>query len=197
MPQHLPKIPGGTDPRSIWERSVEERLREMRIMDVAGMVVNRTRRGTAIIAKPGKGGGGITISAYRFKRIGDAEAIDYIVCKSWDGTTEGETEINIALPFKMRASVTTEIIDGVTYNYSEWDTDAQTRVSTNAADATDTETQVITPRYIVDDLILAAPAFTGVLAAQPEGDTDHHNLPVTLQDLNVDARAYSRVSDSV
>ncbi len=197
MPQHLPARPGGTDPRAIWEASVEDRLREMRIIDVSGMVVHRTRRGTAIIAKPGRGGGGISISAYRFKRIGDEDDMDYIVCTKWDDTSDPPKEIEIALPFKLRASVETEEIDGITYEYSDWNSLNQTRISTNADDDTDVETQVITPRYLEGDLIFAFPGFTGAMGLNqdPEQVTIDNLVPVVFQDLNVDARAYCRVFD--
>lgn len=179
---YAPMRPGGTSPEARFDQWVWDMIHALRPQDAPGMVTHRTTRGVVRIPKAVKGGGGISISAFKFVAKGD----DYIECHSWDGTTEGTEPVNIALPFKLRDSRTTETIDGTVITYSAWDSDAQSRLATDDSDPPKTETQVITPRYLPGDTILAAPAFSGV-----EDDSDPPKT-LTLVDLNVDARFYAR-----
>lgn len=57
---HLPTVPGGTDLEARWKRSVEERLRALRLMEVPGAIVERTTNGVAIRAKRVTQSGGTT-----------------------------------------------------------------------------------------------------------------------------------------
>lgn len=108
----------------------------------------------------------------------------WIVCRSWDGSTEGDTDILIALPPKLRA-VGSEVIDGDTVTYSAYDNGAQTR---HADNGTDEEDQVITPRFLVDDLIYANTALTLV------DDDDGNPIPLLMD--NTDGRAWLEVRDA-
>jgi len=109
---------------------------------------------------------------------------EFIICRSWDGTTEGSVDVKIAKPPKLRFSITSETIDGTDVTYDGYDLTAQTR---NATDGTTTETQVIVPRYLVDDLIFASRANS--LA------TDEDENPIGLMDENRDARAWASVNE--
>jgi hypothetical protein len=109
---------------------------------------------------------------------------DYIVCRSWDGTTEGSTDVKIAKPPKLRFSIVTETIDGTQIDYSGYDFDAQTRL---ASDGSTDETQVIVPRYLVDDLIFASRANSLAM--------DDDENPIGLMDENRDARAWAAVPE--
>lgn len=124
---------------------------------------------------------GAELRRFRLKSV----AGNYLVCRSWDGTTEGADDEYIAKPFKLRTNVTTEILDGITFTYSYNANNVQ-----RTATSTDiTEVQVITPRYIVNDEIFAFEAETG-LQTVPTPPTAAEDI--TLIDQNLDARAWLR-----
>jgi len=117
-------------------------------------------------------GGGVAM--YRLKSVQG----DYLTCRTWDGTTEGGTDVFIAKNYKLRNSITSQVIDGVTVNYTY-----TTTVERDATIGANTETQIIVPRYLSDDLIFAIYSeTTGV-----EKDDDE----LTLLDINADARAWA------
>ena len=120
----------------------------------------------------GSGVAGINLTS--MMRVKSIQA-DFITCRTWDGSTEGSTDIYVAKSFKLRNSITSAVIDGVTVTYTYPDT-----VTRTATIAGSDETQVIVPRFLVNDLLLAMIAgYTGVSS-------------VTLIDLNLDGRAWSR-----
>ncbi len=130
-------------------------------------------------SESGSGGAGASVSTYRFKSMNS----DTLVCHSWDFATEGSDNILIAKPPKLRFSIASEVIDGDTVTYSAYDTGAQTR---HATDGGTSEDQVIVPRYLVDDVIYVISANTDLL----DGDGN----PITLLDLNIDARAWAKIT---
>ena len=69
---------------------------------------------------------------------------DYVKAKLWDGTTLSSVEFTIAKPKNLRPSNASETIDGVSVSYSAYTSD-NTRT---ASDGTNTEYQVICPRYV-------------------------------------------------
>jgi hypothetical protein len=109
---------------------------------------------------------------------------NYLVCRKWNGSTDGPADINIAKPPELKFSVTSETIDGVVYNYSGYSKTAQTRVSTAAGGGTP-ENEVIVPRYLVNSIIyaIAAPTFVQTIDVPPK--------PIAFLDLNVGGRAWS------
>jgi hypothetical protein len=93
---------------------------------------------------------------------------DYVVARTWDGTTLGSTDIYIARPPNLRPSITSETIDGVAITYT-WSNGNQR----SATDGTNTETQKVFPRYTTGtapfDIIFAASvAKTGVAAVDAQ-----------------------------
>lgn len=102
---------------------------------------------------------------------------DYITCRSWNGIAEGMTDVQVAKPYDLRFSITSEIRRGDLITYSTWDETNQTRVATGPA----TKTQVIDRQYNVNDPIAAISAPTGIIAG---------GSPVTWLDTNSDARAW-------
>jgi len=120
--------------------------------------------------------------AYHFKSMED----DYLVCRTWDGENEGDEDINISKPTKLRFSITSETIDSDAVSYSSYDTSTQTR---NADDGSTSEDQVIVPRYLVNDVIYAIRCQTFV--DDPDADPDSDPMPqLNLIDMNIDARAW-------
>jgi hypothetical protein len=74
---------------------------------------------------------------------------DYIGVKHWDGTTRTGDEFFAAKDYMFRTSLTSEVVDEITFTYDYDDTDPDNmREST---DGTNTEIEVCYPRYIVGD----------------------------------------------
>lgn len=168
-------IPNPTTSRtkqSNWLRRLQQTVRANRIIPHPTI---RARAGTNGIALQVLQSSG-PITVWRFKSM----ETEFIICRSWNGETEGSTDVKIAKPSKLRFSIVLETIDGSDVNYDGYDLTAQTR---NASDGTNSETQVIVPRYLVDDLIFACRANS--LAT----DEDEHKIG--LMDMNVDGRAWA------
>jgi hypothetical protein len=105
---------------------------------------------------------------------------DYLVCNPYDGTTAVATQIKVAKPKLLRRSTTSH--NGITYTYTS-DSERE------ASDGSDTETQVIVPAYTIGDVIFAVTNIegdTGVVADEQY---------VEWQDMNVDARAWSKEAE--
>lgn len=127
------------------------------------------------------GGGG----AERF-RVKSVQG-DYVTCRTWDGTTEGGTDIKIAKPPKLRHSVTSESIEGVTISYSystrSNNNDGQRTASASGA----SQTEIIMPVYITNDVIFATKPLRGT-------GVSVSGTPLEYLDLNVDGRAWGMVA---
>jgi hypothetical protein len=95
--------------------------------------------GTNYFTMRGIGGG--SAQMFVIKSISNA---DYVVANTWDGTTRGSSDIYIAKSPRLRPSVGSENIDGVTITYSSYTSD-NTRM---ASDGTNSEYQVAFPRYV-------------------------------------------------
>ena len=115
------------------------------------------------------------VAQYRIKSVQG----DYCTCRTWDGTTEGSTDVYVAKPYKLRNSITSATIDGVSVSYSYTSTVART-----ATISSTDEDQVIVPRYLSNDLIYAVTSnYTGVSVS---------GTPLTLIDINADGRAWAK-----
>jgi hypothetical protein len=111
--------------------------------------------------------------------IADVSEDDYLICNTWDGTTQGAVAIPVAKPYLLRNIAAW---NGFTYAYSN----PQTRVSTKTADST-TENQAVVPAYVVDDIIYAQAAnWTNVDDATPS--------EMKMIDTNLDARMWMKSS---
>jgi len=116
----------------------------------------------------GKGG---KVTRFRYKSMGP----DYLICRTWDGKTEGTEDVKVAKPYLLRRSTKRT---GYTYIYT---TDYM-RTSIKTSDGSG-ELQVIVPAYLKNDEIWAAKADTGVTVG---------GVDVTYIDLNLDARAWAK-----
>ena len=104
---------------------------------------------------------------------------DHLVCKTWDGTTAGSTEIKVAKPYELRKTVPLP-----SATYGSWGTGAQTRTNTTVEPD---ENQSVVPLYIA--------ASTVIYAFRPQGGTGVIVTGVALvwQDSNAGARAWCKV----
>lgn len=172
----IPRRPSGSDAQSIFMQWVWDSLRALRICETPNTGTNRTTKGDFLIVNPGVGGA--QLQTFRFKSMKG----DYLICRAWNGSVEGSSDIYLAKPVKLRHSITSETIDGTAYTYSSYSLTAQTRVSAPASGSA--ETQIVVPRYLPNDLIYAMAAPTYV---QSE---DVPAKAVSLIDVNLDGRAW-------
>lgn len=98
---------------------------------------------------------------------------DYIVCHTWDGTTEGTDPINIAKQPELRCSLTSETILGTLHSYTYsadpgGDPDNPIR---HDDDGVSPEDQRVVPPWAPGQVIYAISAETGVndLSSNPIG----------------------------
>lgn len=100
---------------------------------------------------------------------------DYLTCRTWDGETQGDTNILVAKPWSLRKTGwENETRDGVTY--SDYMAGAQERTATEGEDS---ESQVVVITYMAGDEIYAVEADTGVTGCY-------------LIDCNLDGRAWAK-----
>ena len=103
---------------------------------------------------------------------------DLLVCNPFNGLeADTESEIIVAKPPELRASRTSW--NGQTFTY----TNSQTRSATNGSD---TETQLVTPSYVVGDVVFAVSNIIGGTGVTLDDDT-----PVEWMDHNCAARAWA------
>lgn len=152
-------------------------LETLRGIDGPGVFTNNTpfgvartvavRRGNGIVSSPAA----FEVFVFKYQSM---EA-DKIVCHAWDGVNEGLDDVRIYKPSLLQFSITSGTIDGIPISYGSYSTSAQTRVATIN---TDSETQIIVPRYTQGDVIYAIKA--------PLDPIDE------LLDINIDGRAWAK-----
>lgn len=171
-----PKCPTGTSPEAQFMRWVYHTLVSLKPMDTPNAQWNRTGKGWGLrVTAPA--GTGLKVATYHYKSM----TTEGLSCRTWDGTTEGTQIIYIAKPPKLRYTVTSEVIDGVTVTYSAYSGQTRHAAGSNGQ----SENQAIVPRYLVDDVIFAVSCYTGALEA---------TAAITLLDLNIDGRAWMATS---
>lgn len=106
-----------------------------------------------------------------------------ITCHTWDGTTEGDTDIYVAKSFDTRQP-DSETIAGTAYTYTYTSVDSYNDTR-DSDDGTDVETQVVVPYWTADCLIhVSRISFSGV------NDPDDNDIKL----IEVSARAWAKVT---
>lgn len=138
-------------------------------------------------------------------RIKDWLASDYLICRPWNGKVEGENDVYIAKSYYLRA----DVFDGTSIDIEvesldisealqvetrtlefEYHSSTFRKVRDITDDPTITEEfQTIIPRYLEDDVILAAPS-TELTVTRDLGGGQFEAL--TWVDLNCDSRAWMK-----
>ena len=158
MNDDLPGDVKGSSNGAPWLNKLNAAVRRRSILPGAGYGVERTNSGTFLKITPGAGRG-TTGTTYRVKSANG----DYLVCRTWDGTTEGASDVKVAKPFDAR-QIAGETLGGVDFTYSGY-TAAALNSERVAAFSGGPETQQVTPLWKVDGLIhVAAINFSGVTA---------------------------------
>lgn len=195
-------IPGqmsGSHPLAAWLNKLRRAVLARTPRPGIGYKLIETTTGYSQQILPGQGGQSapaLSLQRFRLKSV----ASGVLVCRTWDGTTEGSTDTMVALPFKLRP-VEYEYIDNrlIVYAYSS-NTD---RIASSSG--IPDEQQNIVPRYLVPRVFTGpGPGFPTVtyngdeiFAAQFEAALlTASGSPVYYQDLNVDGRAWAKIYGS-
>lgn len=161
--------------------------------------VTRTRVGTGLLgvaaAESEPASPAVSVERFRLKSMGT----NVLVCRTWDGTSEGDTDTFVAKPTKLQPRIAYERIDGVLWTYTYPSNTERVASATGQPD----EQQNIVPRYLVPATYTGpGPGFPTVVypgdeifAAQFEDALFVADgvTPVYYQDLNVDGRAWAKV----
>lgn len=132
----------------------------------------------------GSGGGGTSsdVEQFRFK----SEHDDYLICHTWDGVTEGATDVIIAKIYLLRYSVTSRALRAAVHTYTY---DRALRVRTDSiTDAGLSEKQWVIPGWATNDLIYAMKLKSPLLLI---GDFSTGTISATHLALD-DGRAWCR-----
>lgn len=124
---------------------------------------------------------------FRLKNIpaspNPANYADHLVCRTWDGTMEGDTDVLVAKPWSLRQTpFDNQTHNGIAYDY----TNPSERTASKGGVM---QKEIVIPPYVWRDIIYATAAIqggTGVVVAE--------NPVVWLED-NRDSRAWARAFD--
>lgn len=158
-------IPGrltGDNQLARWLNQLRESVVEATITSIVGGRFQRGQHGVQLIINAPLGSGGGEAQMFKLKSVQK----DYLTARSWDGTTEGTVDTYIAKPYRLRES-TAET--GYTFTFSG---SAPNRIRLKHDDATsDEEYEVVIPIWLVNELVYAIPANTGVKTTNDESST--------------------------
>lgn len=191
-------IPGpltGSHPLVGWLNRLRQWLISDRLVSVVGGKLQQTPTGRVLTIDRNAGGAppaaALSLQRFRLKSI----SANVLVCRTWDGSTEGTTDIMVSRPTKLRGNIQYELIDNrlITYAYS-----SNTERVASATGMT-SEQQNIVPRYLIPYTVNTP---TGIIihpgdeiyAAQFETALfEAGGIPVYFIDVNVDGRAWAKV----
>lgn len=178
-----PAPPQGNGDREVWMRRFMDWVSQFELTSVIGGIKkpNPNGGGYSLVFVPGKGGSAEISAGTPMYKIKSFQG-DYMTCRTWDGVTEGGTNVYVAKPYKLRNSQTVVALDGVNITYV-YDGGTLMRAATHPNFQSDV--QKIIPRYLVNDIIHVGDSDTGVTAAD--------GTPVVKIDLNVDGRYWARL----
>ena len=114
----------------------------------------------------------LSVRQFKFRSMG----ANTITCREWNGIAEGTVDILVAKPYLLRQSIASR--DGVAYTY------VSSVERTASKSGFPNETQVVSPKYFVGDIIYAATNVKGGLTIA--------NTTVVWIDQNYDGRAWRK-----
>lgn len=182
----LPGDIGGSHPLRTWLNKLKTSVQRRTLLPGMGYKLHQNERGVALeILNPGGGVVG-SLRTYLVKeKIGDV-----LICRSWDGTTEGTGDVPVAVNRNSR-QLDTEVTGLGTFTYSAYtaaDAFNDTRLS---SDGSNSETQMVTPLWYDDcEIDVMATNYSGVTF------DDTINPPYDLKLIEVSARCWARVDES-
>lgn len=128
--------------------------------------------------------GGATVQRFKITSITNN---DYLVCRTWDGTTLGGTDVNVAKPYQLRRNpFHNKTISGITYVYTAGNPQRRTLTHAGLTPPNAASEEFITPAYAVDDNILAVEPGGGVTT----GGFSSTLAGATWEDINHNGRVW-------
>lgn len=117
----------------------------------------------------------VALATAQFKLTQSADAFpDHLVCRTWDGTTEGAEDVLIAKPWLLRRTpFEDQIYNDVSYQY-----DTATRRTARVGP--ETEGQVIIPPFVVGDIIYAVRDVIGGTSVAVVGEPPAEGEPAPI-----------------
>lgn len=160
----FPNPVSGNSPQASWLNRLLAASRASVLLSGVNYRVRRSTGGTCIepMATGGKGSpGGSGSTMYKITALnGSSGGADYFTARTWDGTTLGAADVLVAKYWHQRRSTGSEVIDGVVVTYNH--IDDNNRI---ASDGTNSENDVVFPRYVVGGIIWADQPVNGTLVA--------------------------------
>lgn len=193
-PLNFPNLLSGGNPLVPWLNGLLKAGKASRIKPGRGYRVKVSPEGT-ILEIDALGGGGaaapaLSLQRFRLKSIG----ANTLTCRTWDGSSEGATDVLVAKPTKLRNAIVTELIDARVITYSYPSNIERVAAATGFPD----EQQNIVPRYLGPYSYVNAQAQTvtysgdEIYAAQFSTPIIATPTPVYYLDVNVDGRAWAK-----
>lgn len=191
------KIPERGLYRPVWQEfnRLLDYVREISPMGGRNIRQIRTLNGTMTSSDEVSGDDGAKIKQLLLKSIEN----DFYTCRSWNGQTEGSSDIFVARPFGHRVTnfdgqTIAWSSDGDSFSATYAYTSATKRIKTISGTA---ETQVLIPYFKSDfDLIYAVTVKQPITIRSGGGYTrllDPNGAPIKLLDLNVEGRAWAKL----
>src|SRR6185295_3271880 len=165
MTGDIPGQLGGSNPLATWLNRLRRAVTRRTILQGVGYKVRCTEEGTLLEIIPGAGGTGtpVAISQFQITNIRS----DHLVCRTWNGAALGTTDVIVAKPYKLRGSITSQVLDEVTVDYTYFGSEFLEREAIIRGEWI--ETQIILPRYLSK---LNLPLHSNlIVAAKPTGGT--------------------------
>lgn len=187
----------------VLSRTVQGEPSDHRKINAPTEAIERMTRGVAppqqATSVPRGGGGGGTILAGRFRLKEEAGLTDdHLVCRTWDGETEGEEDVFIAKAWLLRKtpfhSNSPDDLSGpvrgeVRYVYDAEDSTKRTAYDINDPPETPEEElnkrlEFVSPQYLVGDELNGLPATTGIEVPGFDDEGLPIVIPVKLLDVS-------------
>ena len=169
-----------------WEvKSGQKTCGEIQISDSKTTLLLPKGSGTDSTPSSGEGG-----TRFRVKSVQG----DYITCHTWDGSTEGSTNVLIAKPPNLRHSITSQTINSLSITYSGHNIDGGKCTRTASATwegGTITQNEMVLPPWQIAGTSVAAE----IWADEPTGGTGVtvSGNALTWIDKNLDGRAWYQI----
>ncbi len=180
-----PNEPIGNSSVASWCRRLLRWCKSIEIQSGVGYRVRKGSGGTTLELLGVAGGAAVTpVGRFRVKSVQG----DYVTCRTWDGTTEGSSDVLVAKPPQLRHSISSQPINGVTVSYSGYSIDGTTYVCSRTASGSGYSDQT---EYVLPVWQKSTGQDSELWAFKPKdgtGVTDCDWL-----DLNIDARAWCEV----
>lgn len=109
----LPGNLGGGNPLTTWLNRIRRAIARRTLLPGIGYKVRQTEGGTVMEILPGSGGSAKFANLYIVK----SAMPNYLVCRTYDGTTEGSEDVNVCKPFSAQQP-SEETVATILINYT-------------------------------------------------------------------------------